>query len=413
MTETQPASGVSFLDPAVLDDPFPAYAELHARCPVHHDPSSDQYVVVGYDELRTAATDPDTFSSRRRKGSGRATPGMLAHAAVLAERGWARTDTLQRTDPPVHTRYRRLLARAFTPKRVAELEPRIRQVMGELADRLAETGGGDFVTEVALPLPGIVIAEQIGLDQRDYETFKRWADAMLALANRPGLGAAEAAAEAEVELEAQHHLARLFAERRAEPGDDLISLLVNAHDDDEPLTVEELQDLLHQLVTGGFETTTSGLAAGLWLLLRHPDQMDLVRRRPELIPNLVEEVLRVDSPVQGLWRTATEPVDVGGVRIPAGSTVQLRFGAANHDPRRFDDPDRFDVERADAGAHVAFGMGPHFCVGAALARTELRVAFETMLERFDTIELARPVPTPAHEPSVFLRPLRELHIRVA
>jgi cytochrome P450 len=406
------AEGPILTSPAAQEDPYPFYRELRARCPVHRMPENGTYVLLDHADVREAATDPERFSSTRIGRSG-APPQAIAFNEVLIERGWRKADTLQRTDPPVHTRYRRLLARAFTPKRVGALTPLIDGVVESLIDRLGPAGRCEFVSEFALPFPGIVIADQLGLDESRYETFKRWADAMLILAQRPDISAEEAREWAAIEAEAQHHLADLFEQRRAEPQDDLISVLVHAHihDDDTPLTTEELQDLMHQLVTGGFETTTAALSHGLLLLLQHPDQMTRLREDPSLIDAFVEEALRFDSPVQGLWRTTTCPVEIGGTQIPKGSTVQLRFAAANRDPAVFDDPDRFDIDRPNVKEHVAFGMGPHFCIGAALARQEMRSAFTALLSRLDDIEIDGELPSPLHEPSVFLRPMAALPIR--
>lgn len=402
-------------DPAVQDDPFEHYASQLARCPVWHEDGLDLWVIGGHPELRDGLMDVATFSStpNRNRRPGEA---ALAHHRALAERGWPRQATLQRTDPPEHTRYRRLLNRVFTPATVREMTPHIDEIVAELIDAIAAAGTCEFVADFALPLPGIFIAEQLGLDRTQYRTFRRWADAMLAQAQRQ-LTVDEALAEVEVELEAQHAMAAEFERRRAEPGTDLISLLVNAHvradgPDDEPFTMHELQDLLHQLITGGFETTTSALATGMWLLVRFPDQQQLLRDRPELMPNFIDEVLRFDAPVHGLWRTTQCPVTVAGQEIPAGTTVMMRFGAANHDPRVFDQPERFDITRDNARNHASFGFGAHFCVGATLARQEMTSAFSALLARFERIEPSEPMPVPAHDPSVFLRPLRRLPLRL-
>jgi cytochrome P450 len=368
-------------------------------------------VIGGLAEARDVLGDVTTFSSKPAR-SRSASAAQAAHQEVLAARGWPRQATLQRTDPPVHTRYRKLLNRVFTPATVRSLTPHIEQIVHDLVDRFAPSGRCEFVDDVALPVPGIFIAEQLGLDRADYRRFRRWADAMLAGAQRP-LTVEEAVAEAEVEVEAQHFLAAEFERRRAQPGDDLISLLVHAHGDDEqPFTMHELQDLMHQLVTGGFETTTAGLSAGMWLLARHPDQQELLRSDLSLMGNFIEEVLRVDAPVQGLWRQTTCPAHVAGVEIPTGASVMVRFGAAGHDPRVFDDPDRFDITRENARNHTSFGFGAHYCVGASLARQEMASTFSILLERFDHIELDGELPTPVHEPSVFLRPMKRLPLRL-
>jgi len=399
-----------FLDPAVLDDPFEAYAELHERCPVFEMPQTGLFLVTRYEDARMVLTDTATFSSRPSPGASRQEDVAALYRRVMTEGGWARTPTLQRTDPPVHTRYRQLLGRVFTPRRVAEMSEHIDAVVHSLIDEFADRGECEFVSEFAIPLPGIIIAEQLGLDRSEIMTFRRWADAMLAMAQR-ALTEDEAVATAEIELQAQHFLAHEFEARRAEPRDDLISALVHAHgDDEEPLTMGELQDLMHQLVTGGFETTTAALGTGLWLLLRNPEQLALLREDPGLMKNFIEETLRFDSPVAGLWRMTTCPVRVGDTEIPEGAAVMPRFAAANRDAAVFAEPGRFDITRPNASSHLAFGVGSHYCIGAALARREMHLSFTALLDRLDDIELAGRLPDPAHETSFFLRPLKELPI---
>ena len=395
-------------DLSVQDDPFGYYEERMSKCPVWHEADIDLYVIGGHAELRESLMDVTTFSSSPVKAKASPLASAVAYQEALAERGWPRQATLQRTDPPVHSRYRKLLNRVFTPAAVKLFTPKIDQIANERVDLFAAQGHCEFVADFALPLPGIFIAEELGLDRADYLTFRRWADAMLAQAQRR-LSVDEALIEAGHELEAQHFLAAEFEKRRQHPTGDLISMLVHAHgDDEEPFTIGELQDLMHQLITGGFETTTAALSAGMLLLVQHPDQQQLLRERPDLMGNFIEEVLRFDSPVQGLWRTAKSPVDVAGVSIPTESAVMMRFGAANRDPRVFDEPDRFDITRANARNHTAFGFGNHFCVGAALARQEMMSAFTILLERLDNFALAEPLASPLHEPSIFLRPMKRL-----
>ena len=402
-------SGLS--DSLIQDDPYPYYRERTGVGPVWHEDELDLYVIGGHSEAKAALLDATTFSNRPSGTRGLGDEGAAAYHRVLAERGWARAPTLQRTDPPTHTRYRKLINRVFTPARVRDLTPRIEEIVQDLVDRFIDKGTCEFVAEFALPMPGTLIAEQLGLDRSQYRTFRRWADAMLSLANRR-MTVEEAVAEAEVELDAQHFLAAEFERRRIEPSDDLISLLVHAHgDDEEPLTVDELQDLMHQMITGGFETTTGALAKGMSLLIAHPDQMALLRADPDLMKNFIEEALRFESPVQGLWRHASRTTTVGGVAIPSDAAVMVRYGAANRDPRAFEDPDRFDITRPEAKNHLAFGFGPHYCVGAALARQEMLTSFTILLERLDEIELAQPLPTPVHLPSFFLRPMERLPLR--
>ena len=395
----------------IQDDPFGYYSQRLGVCPVWHEEDVDLYVVGAMVEARATLTDSATFSSAPARRTAGVNPVAVAYVRALAERGWGRAVTLQRTDPPVHTRYRKVLNRVFTPARVRSMVPAIESIVHELIDPFIDTGRCEFVADLALPLPGIFIAEQLGLDRSQYKTFRRWAEAMLCLANRPHMTLEEAMVEVEVELEAQHYLAAECERRRAEPGDDLISLIVHAHADSEPFTMNELQDLMHQLVTGGFETTTGGLATAMYLLATHQDQQALLRSRPELLANFIEEALRFDSPVQGLWRTSTCPAQVAGVDIPGGSSVMVRYGAANRDPGVFTSPDRFDITRENANQHIAFGLGAHFCLGAALARQEMTTAFEILLDRTEHIELDGDLPQPLHDPSFFLRPMKALPIR--
>ena len=404
-----PALIPSFFDPVVQDDPFDAYALMHEQCPVHQLPENDLYMVTRYADVRTVLTDPATFSSSPSQTGGRVSQATEAHSNVFKEQGWIRAQTLQRTDPPVHTHYRKLLNRVFTGRQVEKLVPRIDELAHELIDAFIDRGECEFVKDFALPLPGIIICEQLGLPASQYPTFKRWADAMLAMTQRP-LNADEAVEQAEIEIGAQHHLAREFEVRRQNPSDNLISALANAHRDEEPLTMEELQDLMHQLVTGGFETTTAGLGTALLLLLQHPDQMEKLRNDRSLQANFIEESLRFDSPVAGLWRSSTCPVELSDTDIPEGASIMVRYAAANRDSEIFDNPDVFDIERDNAKDHLAFGWGTHFCIGARLARAELMAGFTAILDRMDNIALARPLDDQAHEFSFFLRPLKELPI---
>lgn len=401
----------SFFDPAVLDDPFETYAAMHERCPVHRLPENGLYMIAGYEDVRETLTDPATFSSQGASYNARGADALMTMGAILAERGWLTPPVLQSADPPDHTDHRKLLARVFTPKRVAALTPRIDELTNELLDRVIERGTMEFVTEFAIPLPGIFICEQYGLPASEYPTFRRWAEAVVAPVQRE-LSVDEAREVAETLVESQHHLAAEFELRREEPADDLISALVHAHDDPDdpadPFSVEELQGLMAQLVAGGFETTTAALTTGMWLLLRSPEQMEKLRADRSLMHNFIEESLRYDSPVAGLWRTTTCPVTVGGTDIPEGAMVMPRYAAANRDPAVFDEPDVFDIERPNASAHLAFGQGPHYCIGAALARAELNSAFTAILDRMDDIRLAEPLDDAPHEYSFFLRPFQRL-----
>lgn len=414
MTDTKPTTGVtgSIMDHATQSCPWSFYRQLHEHAPVYRVPENGAYIVSTYELLRDTLSDPERFSNRSFSAAGLQADRVKRQQEILAERGWAHVAVLQRTDPPVHNRYRKLLNRVFTARKVNSMAAHIDDVTNTLIDRFVDRGECEFVSEFTLPLPGIIIAEELGLPPEDIHTFARWADAMLAPSMRL-LSEAEVEEVAEIELEAQHHLAAVFEDRRANPRDDLISALVHAHtaDGDEPLNVHELQNLMHQLVTGGFETTTSALGHAMWLLLRHPDQMALLRSDPDRhMKGFIEEALRIESPVQGLARRTTCPVEVAGVEIPEGSLVYTRYGAANRDESQFPEADRFDITRPNSASHLAFGGGPHYCIGAALARQEMHSAFTHLLRRLDDIRLASPVPEPAHHPSIFLMPLKELRL---
>ena len=410
--------GNTMLDPAIQDDPWDFYRDLHEQCPVFPMPEIGAVMVSRYEDVRFVLTNPELFSSSGRGGGtkkGLQVDNARRYQQILRERGWGHVETLQRTDPPVHTDYRRLVAKAFLPRRIKEMASHIDDVTTELIDGLIEAGECEFNLDFAMPLPGIIIAEELGLDRSEIHRFNRWAEAMLALAMRP-LTEDELLETVEVELEAQHHLAAVFEQRRAEPASDLISTLVHAHEDEsgaEALTVAELQNLMHQLVTGGFETTTSALNHGMWLLTRHPEVQDRVRNDLSLVPAFIEEVLRYESPVQGLTRRVTQDVELNGVVIPEGAMVMIRYAAANRDASVFDHADQFDLDREKSPQHLAFGVGPHFCVGAALARQELVSAFTQWLMRTSSIELAHPFEGPIHHPSFILFPMRELPLRFA
>ncbi len=379
------------LDPAVQGDPFAYYQQLRADQPVLRMPSTGFYVLTRYEDLRTILRDPQTFSNTldlEELSGGRARRlGALFHER-LAEKGWPHVPTLHQSDPPEHTRYRRLLNKVFSPGRVRQMIPDVERICDQLIESFAGRGRCEFVSEFAFPLPGIVISEQLGLPASEIGTFRRWADAMLAPAQ--GLLTDEDAAigYADIEAEAQHYLADVFQSRRTRPTGDLISALVAASEEEErPLSMPELQNLLQQLITGGYITTADAITSAMWLLIENPEQMRRIRADPGLIKTFAEESLRMLAPVQGLFRKATRDVEFHGVPIPAGSILHVRYGAANRDNEAFAAPEDFDVSREHVMRHLSFGQGPHACVGAPLARQELVTAFERLLTRLDDLAL--------------------------
>jgi cytochrome P450 len=379
------------LDPAVQRDPFPHYRQLREHDPVLRMPVSGFYVLTRYSDVRAVLRDTETFSNTLDladlSGERARRLGALFNER-LAETGWAHVPTLHQSDPPEHTRYRRLLNRVFSPGRVRQMVPDVERICHQLIDAFIDRGRCEFVSEFAFPLPGIVISEQLGLAPGEIGTFRRWADAMLAPAQGLLTDEDTAIGYADIEAEAQHYLADVFEDRRARPTDDLITALVAASDTDEqPLSMHELQNLLQQLITGGYITTADAITSAMWLLIENPGQMQRVRADPSLAKTFAEESLRMLAPVQGLFRKATRDVEIRGVPIPAGSILHVRYGSANRDDEAFDEPDDFDVTREHVMRHMSFGQGPHACVGAPLARQEMVTAIEGLLARLDDIGL--------------------------
>jgi cytochrome P450 len=402
----------SLLDPVVQNDPFEFYALLQQQEPIYRMPETGIFVVTRYEDCRSVLRDTETYSSvilgmEAIQGEARA----AMYQNILRERGWEHVHVLHRTDAPKHTRHRKLVDRVFTASRVKALVPQVDALAHHLIDQFIGRGECEFVSEFALPLPGMIIGEQLGLDRDGFRRFQSWALSMLVTSNRV-MTDDELRETAEIELDAQHYLAKIFEDRQKNPTDDLISSLVHAAvEGEEPFSMHELQNLLHQLITGGYETTTSAIAHGLWLLIRNPDQFKKLRGDRSLVRNLVEETLRIESPVQGLMRSVTKDTELAGVKIPAGATVLIRFGAANHDASIFPSPETFDIQRGNAKAHLAFGGGVHSCIGSLLARQEFNSAMNAVLDRMDDISLARPLPDPPHVESLNFRPIKELPIR--
>jgi cytochrome P450 len=406
--ETADLSRYSLMDHAVQSDPYEFHALLHAHCPVYRMPETGFYVVTRYDDLRKVLIDTKTFSNSLP--SRRALKGDLGdlYERIVAERGWRHVDTLQSIDPPAHARYRKVLDAVFAGKRMNAMKPHVEEVCAGLIDGWIGDGECDFNARFAMTLPGIITAEQMGLPREDIATFKRWADNLLIVAATPQ-SEAEVRRSAETTLEMQHFIAAELEKRRARPSDDMLSDLVHAHGE-EPLSMEELQSVMGQLIAGGYETVQSALGHGMWQLVRHPALQERLRGDAAAIKRFCEEVIRMESPVQSLMRRATRDVELGGVLIPEGSLILARYGAANRDPAKFDCPHRFDVDRENVGAHLAYGSGVHFCVGATLARLEMNVAFTQLLDRLADIRLARDLPTPVHRQSLHWLPMRELVI---
>ncbi|MCL7466737.1 cytochrome P450 [Phaeovulum sp. NW3] len=404
-------SGISLLDPATQSDPFAAYDAIQAYPGIYRMPETGFYIVTRYADLRAVLTDPKTFSNEVDRASLQGADNSAFLHDYLEQHGWPHMATLQRTDAPVHTRYRRLLDRVFTVTTVRELTPHIQDVANALIDKFIDVGECEFIEDFAVQLPGIILAEQMGLDANNVTTFRKWADAMLAPASRV-MTRDELRENADVELEAQHFLCEVFEDRRKTPRNDLISKLVHSHqEDEEPLSMAELQSIMSQLIGGGFESTTTTLGHALRQLILHPDQAEALRKDEAKIRGFVDEVIRYEAPTQGLRRRTTRDVELAGTLIPKDSVVIVRYGAANRDAAKFECPHVFNMSRKNAGQHLGFGAGPHFCIGAILANAEISEGILAVLRRLRNIELARPLDEPIHRPNFLTLPLRELPIR--
>jgi len=401
-----------FFDPAVAEDPFAFYAALRREAPVYQVPGLGFFLVSRHDMVTEALRHPAVFSNRFAAAMQATIGGLRPELAAIWAEGYPPVDTLLTNDPPSHTRYRALVTKAFSARRVRTMEAAIRALAGELVEGLVRDREVELVERFAVPLPLTVIADQLGVPRADLARFKRWSDDSVAPLGQM------ISPEREIEcarsvVEFQHYFARIGDERRAAPRDDLISDLVHARIEGErPLETGELLSVVQQLLVAGNETTTNLIAATTQLLIEHPDELAKLRARPELVENAIEEALRLETPVQGMWRVATEDTVLGGTPIPKGSFVMLRYAAANRDETVFPDPDRFDVERPNARDHLAFGLGIHFCVGAALARAEAAAAIATLLARTRALRFVAGKNDFRHHPSILLRGLQKLWVEL-
>ncbi len=401
----------SFFEPQVIADPFDYYRAWMPKSPVVQL-SETMFLVLSYEHCAQATGDVETFSNNFQGTLSGAMAEDGDVAAILAE-GWPQVDTLLTADPPTHTRFRKLVNLAFSMKRVAAIEEDMRKVVVDLIEKMAEKGECDFVRDFGIPLPVAMIASQIGMEG-DLDRVKRWSDAFVDRLGRMIPKERELECAREV-VEFQHHMKAKIDERRAERAEDLLSDLVHAEVDGErSLEDAEILSIMQQLMVAGNETTTSALAGGLLQLIENPDQMAKAvaavdEGNERAILNLVEEVLRTESPTAGMWRMVLKDAELGGVKIPKGAMVQLRYAAANRDPAKYPDPDRFDIERTNARGHLAFGKGIHMCVGNMLSRKEMAVAYAELLARLTDFRVAGGH-VPSWPPNMLLRGLTTLPI---
>jgi cholest-4-en-3-one 26-monooxygenase len=359
--------------------PEAEWAWLRANAPVYRDELSGIWGVALHEDVQRVSKDPDVFCS-----SGSSRPDAPAIPSMI------------NMDDPLHKRRRNLVNRGFTPRRVADHEPRLRAICRELIAKVAPRGRCDFVADVAAPLPMIVIGDMLGVEPEDRDRLLHWSDELIEGTSSTASDAVKAAAaRAFVDYMTYHR--EVVADRRARPRDDLVSVLVHGEIDGERLDDDALLQESLLILVGGDETTRHVISGGMAALIRHPDQRALLAREPARIPAAVEEMLRWVTPIQNMNRTATCDVELRGQRIHKGDKVLLLYPSANRDERVFDHPERFDVTR-DPNPHLAFGgYGTHHCLGASLARLELKVMFEELLAALPDLELATSDPLPLRE----------------
>ena len=373
-------------DPAVLRDPFASYAWLRDNAPVYRDPGTGLYVVTRYADVRRIAEDPETFSNNTGMLIDRAFGAEDEAARILREEGSPYVNTLTSADPPAHTMYRAIVQQAFSPSRIKSMHAYIQEVCDQQIATFADKGRFEVLADLAVPMPVYIIADQLGVPREMRETFKRWSDAVVAVTDlRLPLEMRVECARSIVEM--HNFLIATAEELRLRPADNILSDIVNGDVEGRKLRNEEIVSLAVILLVAGNETTTMTMAMGLQLMIAEGLEASL-RADLSKIPQFVEEVLRLTSTIQGLFRRATRDVEVAGTLIPAGSVIALRWAAANRDERRFANPDKLDLERKTATQHMAFGMGIHYCLGNLLARAELRTAYTTLLTRFRNFRLA-------------------------
>ncbi len=399
---------LDFFSAEVQECPFQIYRQLQDEAPVWQMPGTNVFVVTRYSDIRDIIRDPARFSSSF---------GALLNAGAsnkevdaIYGQGYEMVETLLTQDPPRHRVYRNLVNKVFSNKRIEGMRDYIQSITDELIDAWIDDGEVDLMNRLCVPLPIYVIADQLGVPRAELPLIKKWSDAS---ASRLGRLANE---EQQIQnakdiVEFQHYFADLIDRMRESPEDNIISDLANnTIDEGRLLTKPEALGMIQQILVAGNETSTAGIAGGVVLLIENPAEQTKLRSNPDLIPGAVEEILRLETPTSGMWRTATEDTEVGGVPIPKGAFLMVRFAAGNRDESVFSCGHEMKVDRDNASNHLAFGQGTHFCLGAQLARSEMQIALGSLLARTDNWGLVEGKNTLTHNPNVLLRGLKDLYI---
>jgi cytochrome P450 len=417
--DSKPLTGLeSRLDPLIRNNPFPFYRALREQKPVYYDPQLDVYLVSRYDDVMAVLRDTDNFSLEHGYQDRYANGHVEELAEIMNRDGGGFIRDIIAADPPAHTRLRRLLDRAFTAHRVKSLEPRFRQIATELIKPLAERGYGDGMRDIGAPLTARIICEQLGFDFAEVGTEKiaRWTTALLAQIGR--MQTREEMRENAREMcDLQNYIIAHIHAREAQPTEDMVSDLVHARLDDEEnpvLSFEEKVSCIRALLIAGNDTTAAAITNMLLILATDPaltEQLRHSRNDERMMRRFVEEVLRLQPPVHGLFRTTTHEVTVGNTRLPPHVQVCILFASANDDDAKFSCPRTLDINRGNVGQHLTFGSGIHRCIGSDLARMELRVAAEVILEHLDDIQLAIPLDEITYLPTLATQTIQSLPLR--
>ncbi|HYN33170.1 MAG TPA: cytochrome P450 [Ilumatobacteraceae bacterium] len=394
------------LQPGYTEDPYPHFAEMREHDPVHLT-LLNQWLLFRYDDVSRILRDPSMSVSDEKIEVFDDKRLAMFEAAAGAE--FERSTSMLNADPPDHTRLRRLVSKAFTPSSIEALRPRVQQLVDAMLDPMAELGTGDVVTELAFPLPFDVISEMLGMPDADKEQIAAWSGAVVKTLD-PIISDDEIVAAIEGSRAMEAHIDQVIAWKRDHPADDLLSALIAAEEDGDRLSSVELRDQVVLLFIAGHETTVNLIGTGIYELLRHPDQLTLLRDDPSLDANAVDELLRFVSPVQLSRRVVLHDITIRGKTIPKGMFVLTGLASANRDPQKWGPTaDELDIGREGAAQHVSFGSGIHYCLGASLARLEAQVAIGTFVRRFPN---ARVAAEPEWNGRINLRGLEHLPVAV-
>ena len=399
----------SYSSPEVQACPFPFLKSLREEAPVYRDPSTGLYIVSRFQDIAYVNQHTEIFSSRTPIQLNKESSVSAEVQRRYRERGWPEEYVLAFADPPEHRWHRALVDKVFTPRYVRELEPYIQDITDRLIDSFIESGEADINADLAVPLPMYIIADQLGVDRADFPRFKIWSSAWVER-NDP-----LCPPERELELtdhmiEMQNYLADRAERYRKDPADNLLSKLVHVEEDGKRLSMGQLLMMVQLFLVAGNETTTTGICNTVYLLLKQPELMRRVRGDLDLVPNVIEEMLRAHCPVPHQYRFTTQDTILSGIEIPAKSIVQVSYMSGNYDAEQWDNPETFDIDRKGVRNHLAFGRGIHFCVGNLLARGEMRIAVRTILQRLSELRFSSDHAEPSFIPHFQIHSLDHLHV---